>query len=126
MAIDDEPEADRPEDADPRWRLTPTKIVATVILLVAIVVPLLTWTYARDTPRLFGFPFFYWYQLLWVFLAAGACYLAYGLLRREAREFQARQHTTSTPPTGPPPGDAAGDRLADDPAEVRDDNRKAD
>jgi hypothetical protein len=27
--------------------------------------------YARQTPALFGFPFFYWYQFAWVFLTAG-------------------------------------------------------
>lgn len=27
-------------------------------------------SYNRLTPELFGFPFFYWYQLLWVILAA--------------------------------------------------------
>jgi hypothetical protein len=26
--------------------------------------------YAKDSPELFGFPFFYWYQLAWVPLAA--------------------------------------------------------
>ncbi len=26
--------------------------------------------YARDTPALFGFPFFYWYQFAWVLLAS--------------------------------------------------------
>ena len=26
--------------------------------------------YAHDTPRLFGFPFFYWYQFAWVFVTA--------------------------------------------------------
>jgi len=26
--------------------------------------------YARATPILFGFPFFYWYQLLWVVLTS--------------------------------------------------------
>jgi hypothetical protein len=113
MGIDDVPD---PEsiDGDPRWRLTPTKIVATIILIVAIVVPLLTWTFARDAPRLFGFPFFYWYQFLWVFLAAGACYLAYVLLRRESDAYRSRQHSTHNPPTGPPPGDARDDALADD------------
>ncbi|QGN32276.1 DUF3311 domain-containing protein [Microlunatus sp. Gsoil 973] len=121
MGIDDVPDPES-ADGDPRWRLTPTKILATVILLVAIVVPLLTWTYARDTPRLFGFPFFYWYQFLWVFLAAGACYLAYLLLRREARDYRNGRHDTVNPPTGPPPdeapddapGDATDDALADD------------
>lgn len=127
MAIEDEPEADHPDSdhsgSDPRWRVTPTKIIVTIILVAATVIPLLTWTYARDTPRLFGFPFFYWYQFLWVFLAAGACYLCYSLLRREARAFQAGQHTTLTPPTGPPPGDATQDELAD---EQRADDQRAD
>ena len=48
---------------DPRWKLSPTKIVVALLLLVGIVVPLLVPTYARVEPRLFGFPFFYWYQL---------------------------------------------------------------
>ena len=56
---------------DPRWKLTPTKYVVAGLLLVGIVVPLLVCTYDQIEPRLFGFPFFYWYQLLWVFLAAG-------------------------------------------------------
>ena len=55
-----------------RGRLTPTKIAVTGILLVAIIVPLLVPTYDQKEPRLFGFPFFYWYQLLWVFICAGA------------------------------------------------------
>ena len=129
MAIDEEPEPDRPEPAyrgedDPRWRVTPTKIVVTIILVAAIVLPLLTWTYSRDSPRLFGFPFFYWYQFLWVFLAAGACYLCYVLLRREARAYQAGHGTTLTPPTGPPPGDAGSDELAHQPGHDQDDDQR--
>ncbi|MBO0813363.1 MAG: DUF3311 domain-containing protein [Microlunatus sp.] len=85
-----------------------------MILLVAIVLPLLTWTYNRATPRLLGFPFFYWYQLLWVFIAAGCCYLALVLLRRESRNHQAGQHSTLTSPTGPVPGAGADDDLADE------------
>jgi hypothetical protein len=26
--------------------------------------------YARRNPELFGFPFFYWYQIVWIVLAA--------------------------------------------------------
>jgi Protein of unknown function (DUF3311) len=37
--------------------------------------------YARDTPRLFGFPFFYWYQFAWVFLTAGITALVYRLAK---------------------------------------------
>jgi len=61
------------------------------LLLIAIVVPLLVSTYARIEPRLFGFPFFYWYQLAWVFLAAGLCALSFLLLKRE-HDAYARSH----------------------------------
>jgi Protein of unknown function (DUF3311) len=72
---------------DPRWRPTPTKFIVTALLLVAIVVPLLVPTYARVQPRLFGFPFFYWYQLGWVFLAAAFCGLSFWLLQRERAAY---------------------------------------
>ena len=78
-------------ELDPRWRLTPTKIVVAVILLVGIVVPLLVSTYDRKDPELFGFPFFYWYQLAWVFICAGLCALSFLLLRRERNAARARQ-----------------------------------
>jgi hypothetical protein len=35
--------------------------------------------YNRETPTLFGFPFFYWYQLVWVFLATAILGLVYKL-----------------------------------------------
>ncbi len=38
--------------------------------------------YARQTPALFGFPFFYWYQLAWVFIATAILGLVY-MLRRD-------------------------------------------
>ena len=37
--------------------------------------------YARATPELFGFPFFYWYQFLWVVLASSIMGLVYRKLR---------------------------------------------
>ena len=33
--------------------------------------------YARLTPSLFGFPFFYWYQLAWVLLASAIMGIVY-------------------------------------------------
>ena len=85
--MSDQPAAER----DPRMRLTPTKIVVVVILLVAIIVPLLVPTYDQKEPRLFGFPFFYWYQLLWVFLCAGLVGLSFWLLQRERAAYR-REH----------------------------------
>jgi hypothetical protein len=37
--------------------------------------------YARQTPALFGFPFFYWYQFAWVFLTAAITGLVYFLVK---------------------------------------------
>jgi hypothetical protein len=37
--------------------------------------------YARETPTLFGFPFFYWYQFLWVVLTSALLGLIYLKLR---------------------------------------------
>jgi hypothetical protein len=71
--------------------MTPTKYVVAVLLLIGIVVPLLVGTYDQINPRLFGFPFFYWYQLLWVFLAAGICGLSYVLLKRESDAYKRNQ-----------------------------------
>jgi hypothetical protein len=77
-------------ETDPRGRLTPTKIVVSGILLVAIVVPLLVSTYDRPDPKLWGFPFFYWYQLAWVFICAALCWLSFLLLKRERDAFRQR------------------------------------
>ncbi len=37
--------------------------------------------YARQSPALFGFPFFYWYQFAWVFLTAAITGLVYFLVK---------------------------------------------
>jgi membrane protein implicated in regulation of membrane protease activity len=59
----------------------PAALVAVAILIAAPIVALM-WvsSYARETPRLWGMPFFYWYQFLWVFLAAGCTYAAYRIV----------------------------------------------
>src|SRR4051812_50136353 len=82
---------------DPRWRLTPTKYAVAGLLLIGIVVPLLVSTYDQAEPRLFGFPFFYWYQLAWVFLAAALCALIFLLLKREREAYE---HLQERRPSG--------------------------
>jgi hypothetical protein len=37
--------------------------------------------YARSTPALWGFPFFYWYQLVWVVLASALLAIVYRKLK---------------------------------------------
>jgi membrane protein implicated in regulation of membrane protease activity len=59
---------------------------AAAVLLAAPFVALL-WvsSYAKDKPRLFGFPFFYWYQFVWVLISAVLTLGAYVLVRRVER-----------------------------------------
>jgi hypothetical protein len=38
--------------------------------------------YAKTDPELFGFPFFYWYQLLWVPVTALLTFTVYKKVRR--------------------------------------------
>jgi predicted ferric reductase len=47
------------------------------LLLVPIVVPLLTFLYNAEEPRVFGFPLFYWLQLAFVLLGSACCLIVY-------------------------------------------------
>lgn len=69
----------------------PAYWIAGVLLALSVVVPLLVSTYARDEPRLWGFPFFYWYQLMWVFISAITVSISYQLVIREERRRRAAQ-----------------------------------
>jgi hypothetical protein len=83
MAVTDpgpEPGADRRPTDPGRRHAAGTHSRGWYVLLLAPFVALL-WvsTYASHAPVLWGFPFFYWYQFLWVLLGAGATALVYRL-----------------------------------------------
>ena len=61
---------------------------AVVAVLLAVPVVALLWvpSYTRVSPRLFGFPFFYWYQLAWVLGGAACLSAAYFLTMRLERQ----------------------------------------
>ncbi|MEU6342982.1 DUF3311 domain-containing protein [Streptomyces sp. NPDC046977] len=65
--------------------VTPTRVIAGVCLVIPFVAMLWVGSYATLTPEFIGIPFFYWYQMLWVFLSSGLTYTAYVLVRREER-----------------------------------------
>ena len=54
--------------------------VACVLLAAPIVALLWVQSYARVEPTLAGFPFFIWYQFLWVFLCAACTWAAYRIV----------------------------------------------
>src|SRR3954454_21183984 len=63
----------------------PAHVVAGGLLLAPFVALLWVSSYAKDKPRLWGFPFFYWYQFLWVLLASLLTYIACRLVRGTER-----------------------------------------
>ena len=78
-------------------------LVVTAALLAAPLVGLL-WvaSYAKAEPRLFGFPFFFWYQFAWVFLAATCTSIAYQIVVRHER--RRREYTAATRRSTPDAG----------------------
>jgi Protein of unknown function (DUF3311) len=79
----------------------PTGLAVAVAVLLAVPLVALMWvsSYNKAEPRLGGVPFFYWYQFLWVFIAAACTTVAYRLVMGYERRRRALR--------GP---DARGDR----------------
>ncbi|PTA47215.1 DUF3311 domain-containing protein [Micromonospora sp. RP3T] len=53
------------------------------LLFIPIVVPLIPAFFNADSPRLFGFPRFYWLQLAWILLGVGTTTLVYRMTRKK-------------------------------------------
>lgn len=61
--------------------------LAYTLLVIESVIILIPSIYGRPTPKLFGFPFFYWFQLLWIIVGmvvTGIAYLLYQASNRGA------------------------------------------
>lgn len=76
--------------------------LAGVLLAIPIVALMWVGSYSKEEPRLGGFPFFIWYQFLWVFLCSAMTWCAYLLVKR------ARPHRPMHSGT---PGTAIGDET---------------
>ncbi len=70
----------------PNW----VRVVTALLLIVPVIALLLVPTYTKARPTLWGFPFFYWYQLLWMFIEAAMVYAAYLLINHARRDRDAR------------------------------------
>ncbi|MBM6405658.1 DUF3311 domain-containing protein [Phycicoccus sp. CSK15P-2] len=55
-------------------------VLAGVLLLVPIVALMWVGSYSRVDPKLGAFPFFVWYQFLWVFITSALTYTAYRIV----------------------------------------------
>jgi hypothetical protein len=60
----------------------PLMAIAGVLLLAPITALLWVSSYARVEPLFLGFPFFIWYQFLWVILCPACTVAAFALVRR--------------------------------------------
>jgi hypothetical protein len=72
-------------ESTPSRRKPGSLIVAGILLLIAIAGTLVVPIYARATPKLGDFPFFYWYQLIWVPVVAILAAICFLLLRTKPR-----------------------------------------
>ena len=66
----------------------PLLVVAAILLAIPVVALLWVDSYASVEPVVAGFPFFIWYQFLWVFLCAACTWAGYRvvLLARPRRK----------------------------------------
>ncbi len=69
----------------------------TVLLAVAILGMLWVPIYARSMPMLGPFPFFYWYQFIWVPLTAVILWICYLLLRTKSTPGARPRHARGAP-----------------------------
>ena len=71
---------------DRRALPTGTKVIVGILLAIPLLALALVPTYSKEKPTLLGFPFFYWYQLLWVLLTPVFTWAAYVLITRARGE----------------------------------------
>jgi Protein of unknown function (DUF3311) len=83
--------------------LSPLRLFATFCVLAPTVAVIAVPTYDSATPKLGGFPFFYWYQLLWVVLTGILMVAAYFAIRTDERQRRPFRTTSGPAPALPAP-----------------------
>ncbi len=66
------------------------RITVAALLIMPIVALVAVPTYSNPSPHLWGFPFFYWYSLLWMLLETAMVSTAYVLVTRARRKGGSR------------------------------------
>lgn len=104
--------------------LSPLRLFATFCVLAPTVAVIAVPTYDSATPKLGGFPFFYWYQLLWVVLTGVLMVAAYFAIRTDER--QRKSFRTASGPELSLPAPTASPETAPGAADPADPNVPAD
>ena len=73
------PPQSRPEDPGVPPTDKGKMALAAVLLVIPIIALMWVPSYTSDAPELWGFPFFFWYQVLWVFICSALTWTAYKL-----------------------------------------------
>ncbi|MEU9895537.1 DUF3311 domain-containing protein [Streptomyces phaeochromogenes] len=75
--------------------VTPVRVVIAVCLVAPFVAMLWVGSYAKVDPTFIGIPFFYWYQMLWVFISTALTMIAYKLWNRDQRARKSQKEGAS-------------------------------
>ncbi|MCR3726092.1 membrane protein implicated in regulation of membrane protease activity [Streptomyces umbrinus] len=75
--------------------VTPVRVVIAVCLIAPFVAMLWVGSYAKVDPAFIGIPFFYWYQMLWVFISTALTMIAYKLWNRDQRARKSQKEGAS-------------------------------
>ncbi|MEV2194413.1 DUF3311 domain-containing protein [Streptomyces phaeochromogenes] len=75
--------------------VTPVRVVIAVCLIAPFVAMLWVGSYAKVDPAFIGIPFFYWYQMLWVFISTALTMVAYKLWNRDQRARKSQKEGAS-------------------------------
>lgn len=78
----------------PPGMITPLRLFATFCILAPTTAVIAVPTYNSATPALGGFPFFYWYQLIWVVITGILMVAAYWAMKidgQRRRQFRAAE-----------------------------------
>jgi len=94
------------------------RVIAAFCVVAPFVAMLWIPTYNEETPKLLGFPFFYWYQLLWVVITALLMVVAYFAVERDRAARRAARGAAGTggasPTTPSDPSIPSADDTAQD------------
>jgi len=93
--------------------LSGLRVLAAVCIIAPFVAVLWIPSYNTATPKLLGFPFFYWYQLLWVIITAVLMAVAFEAVKRDNEARRGRGPSGSASAAASAPGSPPGAGPAD-------------
>jgi hypothetical protein len=82
--------------------VSPLRLIAAICIIAPFVAILWIPSYNRTDPKLLGFPFFYWYQLLWVIITAVLMFVAFQVIKRDHERRRPTPASAAAPSSDDP------------------------